>query len=99
MGAAENRKMMQAVFAAVAAGDRGIFLDSLAEDVTMRVTGRNSWSRTFHGKASLIRDLYGYLGTLLADGRRTVAHRFIADGDHVVVEAQGEMMTKAGVRY
>jgi hypothetical protein len=39
------------------------------------------------------------LNTLLADRRRTVAHGFIADGDHVVVEARGEMMTKAGVRY
>jgi uncharacterized protein len=65
----------------------------------MRVTGKNSWSQTFKGKASLVRDLYGYLSTRLADGRRTVAHRFIADGDYVVVEAQGEMMTKAGVRY
>jgi ketosteroid isomerase-like protein len=51
------------------------------------------------GKAALVRDLYGYLSTLLAEGRRTIAHRFIADGDHVVVEARGDMVTKAGVRY
>jgi ketosteroid isomerase-like protein len=99
VSAAENRKLMQDIFAAVAAGDRAMFVDSLADDVTMRVTGKNSWSRTFQGKASLLRDLYGYLNTLLAEGRRTVAHRFIADGDHVVVEARGDMMTKAGVRY
>ena len=43
--------------------------------------------------------LYDYLSTLLADGRRTVPIRFIADGDHVVVEAVGEMRTKAGVPY
>ena len=30
---------------------------------------------------------------------RTVAHRFIADGDIVVVEAEGDNVTKAGVRY
>jgi ketosteroid isomerase-like protein len=96
---AENRKLMQELFAATAAGNRSMFVDRLADDVTMRVTGSNSWSQTFHGKASLLRDLYGYLGMLLADGRRTVAHRFIADGDHVVIEAQGEMVTKAGARY
>jgi ketosteroid isomerase-like protein len=38
------------------------------------------------------------LNTLLADGRRTIAHRFIAEGDHVVVEGRGDMVTKAGVR-
>jgi uncharacterized protein len=95
----ENKKLMQDIFAAIAAGNRSIFLDHLADDVIMRVTGKNSWSQTFEGKESLLRDLYGYLTTLLADGRRTVAHRFIADGDHVVVEARGEMTTKAGVRY
>jgi ketosteroid isomerase-like protein len=99
MSATENKKLMQEIFAAVAAGNRSMFLDSLADDVTMRVTGKNSWSRTFEGKAALVRDLYGYLNTLLADGRRTIAHRFIADGDHVVVEACGEMTTRAGVRY
>ena len=99
LSAMENKKLMQDIFAAVAAGNRALLLESLADDVTMRVTGQNSWSRTFHGKASLLRDLYGYLNTLLADGRRTIALRVIADGDHVVVEARGEMMTKAGVRY
>jgi ketosteroid isomerase-like protein len=99
VSAAENKKLMQDIFTAIAAGNRSMLLDSLADDVTMRVTGQNSWSRTFNGKASLLRDLYGYLGALLADGRRTLAHRFIADGDHVVVEALGDMVTKAGVRY
>ena len=99
MNAMENKKLMQDIFAAVAVGNRALLLESLADDVTMRVSGQNSWSRTFKGKASLVRDLYGYLSTLLADGRRTIAHRFIADGDHVVVEARGEMTTKAGRRY
>src|SRR3954451_14300136 len=65
----------------------------------MRETGKNSWSRTFHGKPSLLRDLYGYLNTLLAPGRRTVPLRFIADDDHVAVEARGEMVTRAGLAY
>jgi ketosteroid isomerase-like protein len=54
MSAMENKKLMEDIFAAVAAGNRTTLLDSLADDVTMRVTGQNSWSRTFHGKASAI---------------------------------------------
>ena len=99
MSAADNKKLIETIFAAIAAGDRTPFVESLADDVTMRITGQYSWSQTFKGKEALLRDLYGYLGTLLADGRRTIAHRFIADGDHVVMEGVGEMRTKAGVPY
>jgi uncharacterized protein len=99
MSAAENKKLMEAIFASVALGERALFVDSLANDVTMRITGQYSWSQTFKGKEALFQDLYGYLGTLLAEGRRTIAHRFLADGDHVMVEGVGEMKTKAGVPY
>jgi len=99
MSAADNKRLIETIFAKIAAGDRAAFIDSLADDVTMRVTGQNSWSKTFRGKDALLRDLYGYLGTLLAEGRRTVPQRLIADGDQVVVEAVGEMRTKAGVPY
>ncbi len=57
MGAAENKKLMQTIFAGVAAGDRALYVDSLADDVTMTVTGQYSWSQTFHGKESMLRDL------------------------------------------
>ena len=49
MSAVENKKLMQDIFAAVAVGNRAMFLESLADDVTMRVTGQNSWSQTFKG--------------------------------------------------
>jgi uncharacterized protein len=99
MSAADNKKLIETIFARIAAGDRTLLVDSLADDVTMRTTGQNSWSRTFRGKQALLRDLYAYLATLLADGRRTIPLRFIADEDHVVVQATGEMRTRAGVPY
>jgi ketosteroid isomerase-like protein len=99
MGATENKQLMEGIFARVAAGDRAALVDALADDVTMRVTGQYSWSRTFKGKAALLRELCGYLHTILAEGRRTIPLRFIANDDHVVVEARGDMKTKAGVRY
>ena len=70
MSAADNKKLIETIFAAIAAGDRTPFVESLADDVTMRITGQYSWSQTFKGKEALLRDLYGYLGTLLADGGR-----------------------------
>src|SRR5580698_7286567 len=99
MGARENKQLMEKIFAGVAAGERTLFLESLADDVTMCVTGQYSWSQAFTGKTSLLRDLYGHLNTLLAQPRRTIPFRFIADGDYVVVEAKGDMVTKEGVRY
>ena len=71
MSAAENKKLMEGIFAKVAAGDRELFVDSLADDVTMTVTGQYSWSQTFRGKPALLGGLYGYLRTLLVEPRRT----------------------------
>jgi ketosteroid isomerase-like protein len=70
---------------------------AITDDVTMTVTGQYSWSQIIRGKAALLRDLYGHLATLLAEGRRTIPLRFIAADDFDVVEGKGEMRTKAGV--
>jgi uncharacterized protein len=99
MSAAANRKLMETIFAGIAAGNRTLFRDSLADDVTMTVTGQYSWSQTFRGKDAVLGDLFGYVRSLLKDGSRTVPIRFIADDEWVVVEARGDMETKAGDRY
>jgi ketosteroid isomerase-like protein len=104
MSAAANKKLMQEIFAAAgnpdpAVRDRSLFVASLADDANWTVTGQYSWSRTFTGKQSILNDLHGHVRSLLVERARTVAHRYIADGDHVVVEARGDNVTKAGVRY
>ena len=63
------------------------------------VTGQYSWSHTFTGKQSILNDLHGHVRDLLVERVRTLAHRFIADDDCVVVEAKGSNLTKTGVRY
>lgn len=98
MTAAANKKLMETIFAAVAAGDRTLFVDALADDVTMTVTGQYSWSQTFHGKESVLRDLYGYVASLVKQ-RRAFPFRLIAEDEWVVVEARGDMETNAGERY
>jgi hypothetical protein len=104
MSASANKKLMQDIFAAAAnpdpaARDRALFAASLAEDAKWVVTGQYSWSRTFSGKEAILNDLHGYVRTRLRDRTRTVAHRFIADDDVVVVEAKGDNVTPEGVRY
>jgi hypothetical protein len=59
------------------------------------------WPGNIHGpspaKDSIPNDLHGHVRWLLVE--RAVARSFIADGDHVVVEAKGDNLTKVGVRY
>ena len=104
MSASANKKLMQDIFAAAASPDsavrdRSLFAASLADDAKWIVTGQYSWSRTFTGKDAILNDLHGSVRTRLRDRTRTVAERFIADGDIVVVEAKGDNVTPEGVRY
>jgi ketosteroid isomerase-like protein len=104
MSAAANKKLMQDIFAAAgnpdpAMRDHSLFVASLTDDAKWVVTGQYSWSHTFAGKQSIMRDLHGHVRDLLAEQTRTIAHRFIADDDCVVIEAKGDNVTKTGVRY
>lgn len=96
MTAADNKNLVQSLFAS---GDRARFTDTLADDLVMRVTGANSWSRTYNSKREYLDILHGHLNTLLKPGRRTVPLNFWADGEHVIVEARGEMERKDGTPY
>src|ERR1700738_3194044 len=104
MSAAANKQLMQEIFAAAgnpdpAVRDRSLFVASLADDAKWVVTGQYSWSRTFTGKQSILDDLHGHVRSRLVDRARTIAHRLIADGDRVVVQAKGDNLTRTGVRY
>src|SRR5712675_3421977 len=99
MSATENKQLMEQIYAGTANRDGTLFIQSLADDVSWCVTGQNKWSHTFKGKQAVLEDLQGYFQSLLVQRSRTVAHRFIADGDFVVVEARGDNLTKTGVRY
>jgi len=99
MGAPENKQLMQDVFAELSNGNSKPFLESLADDVQWTIVGTTSWSRTFQGKERVLAELLTPLRTRLVDRVRVTAHRFIAEGDHVVVEARGQSTTKAGRPY
>jgi len=99
MSAIENKKLMQEIFAGLANRNGTLFTERMAHDFRWINIGTNKWSATFDGKAAVLRDLLGPLRTKLVERSRTVAHRFIAEGDTVVVEARGDNVTKAGQRY
>jgi ketosteroid isomerase-like protein len=99
MSAQENHRLMQEIFAGLAVGDSKLFVATLHEEVVMRVTGHYSWARTFKGKTSLLRDLYGHFRTRIEGVGKTIPLQIIADDEFVAVEARGDMVAKSGARY
>jgi uncharacterized protein len=99
MGAAENKQLVQQIYADAANRSGATFVDNLAEDVRWIVTGQYSWSGSYDGKEAIINGLHGHLRTLLTERARTTAFNVIAEGDYVVVEAKGDNLTRTGVRY
>src|ERR1041384_7794089 len=73
--------------------------DALADDVRWVTPGSSVWSRTFEGKAAVLGDLLGPVRAQLVERVRLSVRRILADWDHVVVEAMGRAMTKAGKPY
>ena len=98
MSATANKQLLQDIFAALAKSDSRPFVAAMADDFRWTMVGSNKWAKTYAGKQAVIGELFAALRTKM-DRITTIAHRFIADGDHVAVEARGANTTKAGVPY
>lgn len=94
-----NRQLLQEIFAGLALGDPKRFTESMADDFCWTVTGTTAWSGTYRGKQAVMNELMRPLFANFADHYVNAAHRFIADGDWVVVECQGKVKTRTGKRY
>jgi uncharacterized protein len=94
-----NKKLMRHIFSELAKGNAKPFAESMADDFRWTVTGTTKWSKTYGGKQVVIQELLGTLGTILAPPIVVEAHRYIADGDYVAVEARGRNRTKGGTPY
>lgn len=99
MSVTENKKLMEEIFAGLEHRNGTLLIDSMSDDFRWTCIGTNKWSGTFDGKEAVLRDLLAPLRAKLMERSRTVAHRFIADGDYVVVEARGDNVTKPGKQY
>jgi len=98
MSTAANKKLVQQIYADSANRSGTTFADHLADDACWIVTGQYSWSRTFEGREAVL-NFMSYFRSHFDIRPRTVAFNLIAEGDLVVVEAKGDNVTKAGVRY
>jgi lactoylglutathione lyase len=95
----ENKRLLQRIFAELANGNGRPFVDSFADDVRWTVVGTTKYSRTYEGKQAVLDELLRPLRERMAGPIKTVATRFLADDDCVVVEARGEATTKTGRAY
>jgi uncharacterized protein len=90
---------MQRIFSELSKGDSGALIESMSDDFVWTVTGSTKWSGMYHGKQAVLTELFAPLRAKL-DGKYTnTAHRFIAEGDFVVVEARGSSRTKTRLPY
>jgi ketosteroid isomerase-like protein len=99
VGAQENKRLVEQVFAELADGNGRPFMDLLGDDIRWTVMGSGEWSRTYEGKPAVIGELMRPLFDQFADTYRNTASLILADGDHVVVECQGQVTTKSGKPY
>jgi uncharacterized protein len=95
----QNRELMQRIFAGLEQGDSRLFVESMAEDIRWIVTGTTRWSRAYQGKQAVLNELLAVLRSRVAGRIKTIADRFIAEGDVVAVECHGSNVTKAGKPY
>ncbi|MBS7457280.1 nuclear transport factor 2 family protein [Coralloluteibacterium stylophorae] len=94
-----NRRVVAAAFAAWAAGGSGFFDEVLAPDVVWTIAGSGPSAGTYRGREALLTGAVEPLTRHLATPVRPVSHRVWADGEHVVVDWQGEATTTAGRPY
>jgi ketosteroid isomerase-like protein len=98
MGTLENKQLLQDIFAATARGDSRPLVEAMAEDFRWTIAGNGRWSRTYD-KHAVLHELFPALRARIEGRIKMIPQRVLADGDHVVVEARGDNVTKAGAPY
>ena len=99
MDAAENKALVSDVFAELARGDGGPFVELLADDIRWTIIGSTEWSGTWEGKPAVQQKLLDPLFAQFKTRYRNRAIRLIAEDDHVVIECRGDVTTTAGMPY
>ncbi|WP_341703054.1 nuclear transport factor 2 family protein [Ferrovibrio sp.] len=99
MGAVENRETVRRIYAAMAQGDLTAFGGAVHPDYVWRLAGHASWSQRFEGQEAVRSRLLKPLFALFATQYRAQAVNIVAEGDFVVAEVRGDVMTRRGDRY
>jgi len=99
MGAAENKKLIQDMFAELSKGNAQAFLNNMADDVQFTIMGTTKYSGTCNGKQELLSKVLSPLSAQLEGGLTITPDNFIAEGDFVAMQARGKSTTKTGKSY
>src|SRR5947209_17873060 len=99
MGAAENKQLIQNMFAELSKGNAQAFLGNMADNVRFTIIGTTKFSGTFNGKQELVNKVLTPLTSQLEGGLTITVDNLIAEGDHVVMQGRGKSTTKAGMSY
>ena len=99
MSTALNKQLLQDIFAELAKSNAKPFVEAMADDFRWTILGATKWSKTYAGKHAVLNELFAALRVTLTANATTIAHRFIAEDDLVVVEARGNNVTKTGLPY
>jgi hypothetical protein len=71
----------------------------MSAEAAWRIIGTTPWSKTYRGKGEVLGLLRALREQFVGGGNTIIAHRILADGDCVVVEARGDNTTLKGARY
>ncbi|MGA6167754.1 nuclear transport factor 2 family protein [Amycolatopsis magusensis] len=99
MGTAENKELVEGIFAEMAAGNPRAMSDAMADDFRWIIPGAWSWSGTWPTKTATLTGLLRPLMAQFPGGYRSEADFVLADGNRVVVQARAQATTTAGESY
>jgi uncharacterized protein len=95
-----NKQLLRHVYAEISKGNVQPLLDRLADDVEWTIIGSTALSGTSRGKQEVIDKLLKPIRARLADGPIVFQpERFIAEGEYVVMQAQGRATALSGKPY
>ncbi|WP_306391598.1 nuclear transport factor 2 family protein [Telluria beijingensis] len=94
-----NKEAVGKAFAAWAAGGQTFFDDMLAPDVVWTIKGSSLSAGVHRGKQALIDKAVKPLSTRLQRQIRPTIRNLWTDGDHVIIEWDGEAVAKDGKPY
>ena len=95
----DNKRTITEIYDALSQGDNSVFAKACHPDYVWRLAGQCSWSKRFEGQDAVRRELIAPLYALFATQYKAQAISIVGEGDCVVAEVQGDVMTKLGERY
>ena len=94
-----NMAIEAAAMARMAEGDGSAWVEAMADDIAWRQMGSAHFAKAYEGKEVLLGQLFRPLMKQYAGRYTNTPVNIFADGDTVIVEARGAVITKAGLPY